>query len=267
MSSSPTLSSEYASPTPLQVRIETHARHSEHPDDPIAAVTAVLDLTGDQSLADIGCGDGRFLDHLARTGHHGRLIGIDTSPAMVDAAGQIPGVEAMTGDAERLPFADRSIDRVTARHMLYHVPNPTKALREFQRITSPGGLVAVAVNHPETCTRTRDLVITHAEQYGLVPANELTNTVNSQTLPDMMNAVFGDTRIHRFDNALVFAEPAPLTRFAESLFSFCGVGPTSPHRPDVLAAVADDIERWFTDHPGHVWRDPKGYIVATATVE
>ncbi|WP_228798196.1 MULTISPECIES: class I SAM-dependent methyltransferase [Nocardia] len=115
----PSLTSEYATINPLQVRIDTHARHSEHPDDPVATVLATLALTGGEGLADIGCGDGRFLAHLAEHGHRGRLVGLDNAPAMVAAADTIPGVEGVLGDAQALPFADDEFDAVTARHMLY----------------------------------------------------------------------------------------------------------------------------------------------------
>ncbi|WP_433678356.1 class I SAM-dependent methyltransferase [Nocardia sp. CA-119907] len=265
--STPSLNSEYSSTTPLQARIDTHARHSEHPDDPVAAVLAVLDLAETQSLADIGCGDARFLAHLAETGHRGRLVGVDNSAAMVAAATAINGVEAVHGEATRIPFADGEFDRTTARHMLYHVPDPVAALREFQRITRPGGRVVLTVNHARTCSRTGDLVASHARRYGLEPVAELANSVNSDSLPEMMAEVFTTVSINRFDNALVFDTAAPLIRFAEAMASFCGVGADSPHRDGILADVATDIHRWFTSHPGQVWRDPKGYIVATGIVE
>lgn len=261
------LSSEYATTTPLQVRIDTHARHSEHPDDPVATVLDALELTGTEDLADIGCGDGRFLAHLAEHGHHGRLVGLDISTAMVTVAGAVPGVEGVVGDAEALPFADDEFDIVTARHMLYHVPDPNQALRELRRITRGGGRVAVSVNHPATCARTRQLVIERAAEYGLAPAPGLVNDVNSASLPKMMNTVFGDVRIHQSDNALVFDTPELLIRFAEALFSFCGIDTASPHRAAILDAVTTDIHHWFTTHPGQRWRDPKGYIVATAAVQ
>ncbi|MBF6271094.1 class I SAM-dependent methyltransferase [Nocardia farcinica] len=263
----PSLTSEYATINPLQVRIDTHARHSEHPDDPVARVLAALALTGGEDLADIGCGDGRFLAHLAEHGHRGRLVGLDNAPAMVAAADTIPGVEGVLGDAEALPFADDEFDAVTARHMLYHVPDPDQALRELRRIIRPGGRVAVSVNHPSTCARTRQLVIDRAAKYGLAPAAGMVNDVNSQTLPTMTHAVFGDVGIHQFDNALVFDTPEPLIRFAEALFSFCGVDAASPHRSAILDAVTGDIRDWFAAHPGQCWRDPKGYIVATAVVQ
>ncbi|GAB4590189.1 class I SAM-dependent methyltransferase [Nocardia sp. IFM 10818] len=265
--SGPTLTSEYASATPLQVRIDTHARHSEHPDDPTTAVLDLLDLTGTEALADIGCGDARFFAQLAARGHRGRLVGVDTSTAMVDAARSVPGVEAVLADATQLPFTDSEFDRTTARHMLYHVPAPHEALHELRRITRPGGQVVVTVNHPGTCARTRELIAHHARHFGLEPAEELTNSVTSATLPDMMTTVFGDVRIHRFDNALIFDSAAPLIRFAQALFSFCGIDTANPHRDAILNAITADIQAWFTTHPGEAWRDPKGYIAAIATVE
>ncbi|WP_280479473.1 class I SAM-dependent methyltransferase [Nocardia cyriacigeorgica] len=263
----PSLTSEYATLTPLQVRIDTHARHSENPDDPVATVLDALELTGTEDLADIGCGDGRFLAHLAEHGHRGRLVGLDNSTAMVTAIDAIPGVEGVLGNAETLPFADDEFDAVTARHMLYHVPDPHQALRELRRITRGGGRVAVSVNHPATCARTRQLVIDRAAEYGLSPAVDMVNEVDSTTLPKMMSTVFGDVRIHQHDNALVFDTPETLIRFAEALFAFCGVHTASPHRAAVFDAVSGDIRDWFTAHPGQCWRDPKGYVVATAAVQ
>ncbi|MFC8043336.1 class I SAM-dependent methyltransferase [Nocardia sp. NPDC057353] len=260
----PTPTAEYATTDPLRVRIDTHAQHSEHPDDPVAAVVDALELTGGEALADIGCGDGRFLAHLGRRGHAGRLVGVDNSAAMVTAAAAIPGVEAVTGDAEALPFGDDEFDAVTARHMLYHVPDPRRALRELARITRPGGRVAVTVNHPATCARTRGLVIDRAAEHGLAPVVGMVNGVDSTTLPAMMAEVFGEVRVDRFDNALVFDAPAPLIRFAEALFSFCGIDPASPHRAAILDAVTTDVDHWFATHLGERWRDPKGYIVVAA---
>ncbi|MFQ6397490.1 class I SAM-dependent methyltransferase [Nocardia sp. KC 131] len=264
--SSPRLEAEYADPTPLQVRIDTHRRHSEQPHDPGADVLAAIALTGTEHLADIGCGDARFLASLAARGHQGPLVGLDTSPAMVAAAAAIPGVQGVIAGAEHLPFDDNSFDVITARHMLYHVPDPMAALAEFRRTTKPGGAVAVVVNHPHTCPLTAELVAAHAASYGITTAEAFTATVDSETLPAMMTDVFGATRIHRSDNALIFDAAAPLIRFAEALFSFHGIAADHPQRQAILTDMSEDIEDWFAHHPGESWRDPKGYIVATAAI-
>jgi ubiquinone/menaquinone biosynthesis C-methylase UbiE len=266
MTTRPTLTSEYATATPLQVRIATHATHSEHPDDPNLAVLDALGMSGTESLADIGCGDARFLAYLTENGHRGRLVGVDNSAAMVSCANAIPGVEGVLGDATSLPFGDGEFDITAARHMLYHVSDPEAALREFGRITRPGGRVAVTVNHRRTCARTGQLVIDHARRFGLTPAEGLMNDVHSETLPEMMESVFGNITVERYDNALIFDNAEPLVKLAGAMSSFCGVAADSPHRKAILDAVAADAAEWFATHPGEVWRDPKGYIVAVATV-
>ncbi|MGN2638954.1 class I SAM-dependent methyltransferase [Nocardia takedensis] len=192
---------------------------------------------------------------------------MDNSPAMVTTTATVPGVDAVLAEATTLPFADNEFDRTTARHMLYHVPDPARALHELARITRPGGRVTLTVNHHATAARTRELVTDCARPYGLQPVAHMTNGMDSTTLPDLMHATIGEARIQVFDNALVFHSAPPFIRFAEALFSFCGIDTHSPHRADILDAVAAEIHDWFDSHPGRAWRDPKGYIVATTIIE
>ncbi|MEV0032235.1 class I SAM-dependent methyltransferase [Nocardia sp. NPDC050793] len=260
------LDAEYADPTPLRVRIDTHERYSEEPHDPSADVLAALDLSGTEYLADVGCGDARFLAKLVALGHRGPLLGIDTSAAMVAAADSVPGVRGIRADARRIPFDDNSFDVLTARHMLYHVPDPATALREFRRTTKPGGTVAVVVNHAETCLHLGELVDAHAASYGIDLGETPFRSVDSETLPGLMSDVFGAVRVQRHDNALVFDTPAPLIRFAEAIFGPRGIPADHPDRDAVLADLSADVEDWFAHHPGRTWRDPKGYVIATAVV-
>ncbi|WP_024800129.1 class I SAM-dependent methyltransferase [Nocardia sp. BMG51109] len=265
--STPSLSSEYSDSTALATRIETHENYSEYPDNVVAAVINALGLEGSEDVADIGCGDARFLARLASTGHGGRLVGVDNSPAMVAAANRVGRVTGVLADAVRTPFSDSEFDAVTVRHMLYHLDDPMAALEEFRRIAKPWGQVVVTVNHSTTCRRTHELVAEHAERRGITaPAGMINGAVNSGTISDMMAGVFGNVHLDYQDNALVFPEPEPLIRFAESLFSFCGVGADHPERGAILADLTSDVEEWFATHPGGAWRDPKGYVVAVSEV-
>jgi trans-aconitate methyltransferase len=45
-----------------------------------------LTLRGDETLLDLGCGDGRVTAELAKRVPDGLVIGIDSSPAMIAAA-------------------------------------------------------------------------------------------------------------------------------------------------------------------------------------
>ncbi|GAB3256806.1 class I SAM-dependent methyltransferase [Kineosporia babensis] len=256
---------EYADLSPLQVRIATHQHFSEQANDPEAEVMAELGLPSEQSLLDVGCGTGTFLKQLATTGHRGRLIGLDTSEAAVSAAARIPGVQALRGSALKVPLETSTVDICTARHMLYHVPDPLAALHEFGRVTRPGGRVTVVVNHARNCARTMDWVRHVAARFGADTNDTGLNDVNSGSLPDLMTTAYGEVRVVRVDNALVFHEPAPLTAFAEAALTFCGVAADFPHRDEVIGAIRREAQAWF-EPGGRVWRDPKGYVICSAPV-
>lgn len=49
----------------------------------------------------------------------------------------------VVGDARKLPFRDRSIDRISADSVLEHVPHPHEVLRECFRVLRPGGFLRV----------------------------------------------------------------------------------------------------------------------------
>lgn len=146
MNSAQPVADEYRSLGPLQTRILTHQRHSERPNDPDLDVLRALRLSPAEGLLDVGSGTGEFLRRLRAEGHTGRLCAIDASQAAVDAAGAVQGVEALRGDAQALPYPDASFDAVTARHMLYHVPDPVLAIEQARRVLRAGGRFAAVVN-------------------------------------------------------------------------------------------------------------------------
>jgi SAM-dependent methyltransferase len=55
-------------------------------------------------------------------------------------------VSLLVGDAQRVPFADASFDRVLGMHMLYHVPDRDLAISEIRRVLSPDGVALVLTN-------------------------------------------------------------------------------------------------------------------------
>ncbi|MET7861089.1 class I SAM-dependent methyltransferase [Streptomyces sp. NPDC005318] len=259
------VASEYTKLDSLHTRIATHRLYSEHPDSPDGALFDLLRLPSARSLLDIGCGTGEFLQTLANTGHSGRLVGIDTSAEAVEAIGHVGEVQAIEASAIALPFSDGNFDVATARHMLYHVPDPGPALEEARRVLRSGGTFAAVVNHSETVPRTITLVRDVVREAGVIAAPSPLNGVHSGSLPSLVQQVFGNHEVRRFDNALIFDRPEPLAVFAGALLSFCGVPPEAVGHASLVQELADRAEGWFRD--SHTpWRDPKGYIVCTALV-
>lgn len=69
----------------------------------------------------------------------GTITGIDLAPGMVELAGEkarsrgIRNVSFGEGDAEELPFPDRSFDVVLCNHGLVHTTDHKKALQKMHR--------------------------------------------------------------------------------------------------------------------------------------
>jgi len=59
-----------------------------------------------------------------------------------------------------LARADDAADLTLAMHMLYHVPEPSAAVRELRRITHPGGQVLVVLNGEDHLRELRELIAT-----------------------------------------------------------------------------------------------------------
>jgi ubiquinone/menaquinone biosynthesis C-methylase UbiE len=93
---------------------------------------------------EIGAGTGYFSLNLLRRGIVGAATATDISPGMLEVLKKSAGelgveVEAVTADAERLPFPDRSFDLVLGHAVLHHLPHLSTALDECARVLAPGG--------------------------------------------------------------------------------------------------------------------------------
>ncbi|ELZ22213.1 methyltransferase type 11 [Haloterrigena salina JCM 13891] len=95
-------------------------------------------------VLDAGCGTGVLSLLLAALGHD--VTGVDFAPSMLErarekarAAGH--SIEFHRGDAESLAVPDDAFDLLTARHLVWTLPNPAAAIREWRRVVEPGGRI------------------------------------------------------------------------------------------------------------------------------
>lgn len=74
----------------------TYDRISGPMQDMAGPVLARLELRGDETVVDAGCGSGRVTEQLLARLPRGRVIAVDASPAMLDAARRRVGSERVT---------------------------------------------------------------------------------------------------------------------------------------------------------------------------
>ena len=254
------IAEEYRTLTPLQTRILTHQRYTEGRNDVDLDVLQALALDPTDAVLDIGSGTGEFQRRLRAEGHTGRLAVVDMSQAAVDAAGAVQGVEGFLGDAQALPIPDASFDAVTARHMLYHVPDPVLAIREARRVLRPGGRFAAVVNRTATMPMMFGILDEVLAAHGYEHSALAGSSVHAGNLPGMVESVFGACEVVTVDSALVFREPEPIIAYCLTALTMSGVPNDGPVHDQVEADLEDAIRARFAELGG-VWRDPKGYVV------
>jgi ubiquinone/menaquinone biosynthesis C-methylase UbiE len=95
-------------------------------------------------VLDVGTGPGIVAFQLAELGHD--VTGVDLSDGMLseakkNAKGYGLDVTFKKGDAQDLPFPDAAFDAVVSRWVLWTLPDPERALKEWQRVVKPGGKI------------------------------------------------------------------------------------------------------------------------------
>jgi SAM-dependent methyltransferase len=117
-----------------------------------ADMLARVCLRAGERVVDVACGTGLVSFAAADVvGARGRVIGVDISGAMVDAAQRradalgVGHAAFARMDAEALDLADADFDVALCALGLMYVADPERALRELRRVVRPGGRVGLAV--------------------------------------------------------------------------------------------------------------------------
>ena len=103
-----------------------------------------LRLSGDESILDLGCGNGVITRALADRVPHGRVVGVDSSPSMLKAAEahKTPTIEFKLLDIADIAF-DAEFDVIVSNAALHWVLNHEKLLMRINDALKPRGYLRV----------------------------------------------------------------------------------------------------------------------------
>jgi ubiquinone/menaquinone biosynthesis C-methylase UbiE len=111
-----------------------------------------FDVPARGRVLDAGCGSGAMTRLIASRHPDSEVVGVDLNPGYVAWArdratiGGINNLSFQVADVQRLLFEDASFDIIWSEHVLWYVPDPEIAVREFRRVIRPGGTLLVALN-------------------------------------------------------------------------------------------------------------------------
>jgi 2-polyprenyl-3-methyl-5-hydroxy-6-metoxy-1,4-benzoquinol methylase len=96
------------------------------------------------SVLDVGCAEGIVCRALQQRGWQSAWTGCDSSANTLRIANRIaPQAQWTCGDANNLPFSDKSFDLILCAEVLEHLPHPERALREMARVSRRWLLLSV----------------------------------------------------------------------------------------------------------------------------
>lgn len=153
----------------------------------------ILDPVPSRLYLDVGCGEGRVMREVSKSG--ALVHGLDINEELAVRSGA-----SVVADMLSLPIRDETYDGVYTVLTLEHVEDHQSFFAESARVTKPGGLLALVINHP-TWTAPDSTPITDddgevlwrpGEYFGRgssqVPAGAESVTFHHRSMSDLLNS-------------------------------------------------------------------------------
>jgi 2-polyprenyl-3-methyl-5-hydroxy-6-metoxy-1,4-benzoquinol methylase len=210
-------------------------------------VLQILEVRRPERLLDLGCGAGGFVAKASLTDPGLRCVGVDLSGSMLRiAANKCPSTEGSVlftqADAQRLCFASNELDFVTCMHMMYHVPDISRAVAELARVLKPGGMLVITANSAHTKPELRKFKSTAATLLGTTHAPDATALFSIESAASLLSDHFYDVSTTLYTSHIVLDEPTPYVDYFDSLRSFWDVPLGDESWQQVLETVRSGVE-------------------------
>lgn len=225
------IKTQYRDSSNLDARVRLHQTFSTNQRGWYNWYLDQISLPAGSRILELGCGPGGvWSGNLRRLPGDWMLALTDFSHGMARKARSALETEAKENgrtllfavtDAQTIPFPDGWFDAVIANHMLYHVPDLSKALSEIRRVLRPGGKLYAATNGE---THMQEL-----NQLAALFAPEMADYLNGQRVwawsspfslekgEALLKPYFSRVRMLRYEDGLRVTQAQPLIDYMLSM--------------------------------------------------
>ncbi|MCJ7696471.1 MAG: methyltransferase domain-containing protein [Anaerolineaceae bacterium] len=237
--------SQYANPKNLNARIKIHQLFSTPGENWNDFVYNHLSIQGNNKVLALGCGNAtQWTTNLSRFPEKCLITLSDLSLGMLSgtrlglAADERVNLSVL--DAQALPYTEALFDRVTANHMLYHVPDIEKALKEVGRVIKPDGLFIAATNGEDHMRELYELVTDFNSAY--VAEDNKHTRFSLENGIEKLGKVFPYVKKVLHLSNLWVTDAVMLTDYVFSMWDAQGVIPPDSYK-DMQAYFVGQIDR------------------------
>jgi SAM-dependent methyltransferase len=171
------------------------------------------------TVLEIGCGSGRlWVENADRLPRGWNVHLSDFSRGMLaDARAALSErpCRYLVADAQALPFNDGGFDCVIANHMLYHVADRPRALRELARVLAADGYLVASTVGERHLGEIDTLLTECGAPAGMGAAMAAQFTL--QNGGAQLAAVFDEIAVQRYPSTLRVTEVEPLVAYVQSV--------------------------------------------------
>jgi ubiquinone/menaquinone biosynthesis C-methylase UbiE len=225
----------FGSNTALATQQMTHNVYRSNVEPLVDHILGCLELTGRESLLDLGCGNGLILrDVVIRLREGGWAVAIDASAAMLDLARRnvtacwVP-LEFAEGRAEDLSrFSDGQFDRVMANFIFHYIEDPDRVCAELARVVADDGRVLVTIEAKESMPQMYDLHFAAMQRVGF-PADFIARLPRGRrgkmtldNAADYLSQHFHSVEERPYVDSLRFSTAEPFMDFYVAGHRLCG---------------------------------------------
>jgi trans-aconitate 2-methyltransferase len=127
---------------PFEFDAHKYTAGSAHQKEWGQRIISELSIRGDESILDLGCGDGLLTKELAGLVQNGRVVGIDASENMIKKAGELKGANLSFAlmDIDDLEFQNE-FDIIFSNATLHWIMDHEKLLSNCYRALRHGGII------------------------------------------------------------------------------------------------------------------------------